>query len=60
MMKDLKKFGKVAALFAWAFVAIASSAGAMNSGEGFYITMGLANLLINGYAIYKVAKSLQD
>lgn len=58
-MKDLKNFAKVAALFAWSFIAISASACAMNSGDTFYIVMGAANLLINANYISKTAKSMQ-
>ena len=40
----------------WGFIAIVASAGAMNTGEGIYIAAGIANILINGYAIYKHTK----
>lgn len=41
----------------WAIVAIATSAGAFNyvhEGGWFYAVAGIANLALNGYAIYKI------
>ena len=40
----------------WGFIVIIASAGAMNTGEGIYIVAGIANMIINGFEIYKHTK----
>ena len=40
----------------WAFVAISTSAAALNTGEGFYISTGIMNLLFNGACIFNTVK----
>lgn len=44
----------------WGFFAIGASAGAFNAGGGFYVVAGIANILINGFAIYKYTKQIQE
>ena len=58
MKESLKKFGKVAGVFAWALFAIGASAAALNSAEVYYMVCGIANLGINGYCIYKTGKKI--
>lgn len=42
----------------WGFVALTASMGAVNCPGVFYTIVGLANLVINGYCIYKYCKNL--
>ena len=57
-MKDWKERLKIIWPLIWAIIIIAASAGAFNyvsvSGEWFYAVVGIANLALNGYAIYKI------
>jgi len=57
LVPSLKKFGVPVI---WGFIAVIASAGAMNTGLGIYIAAGIANILINGYAIYKYAKNHEE
>ena len=52
----MKNYFKVFGIFIWAMIAIAASAGAMNSLIGFYIVVGILNACINGTCIYFVSK----
>ena len=56
----MKEFGKTLGLTFCAFITVVTSAGAMNSGENFYLVCGIINLLLYGYAIYKVGQNLTD
>ena len=58
-MNNLKDFSKVLGIFIWALIAIGASASALNSGEGYYMACGIANLAINGWQIYKTSKTLK-
>ena len=42
----------------WGFVALTASIGAVNCPGVFYTIVGIANLVINGYCIYKYCKNL--
>lgn len=57
LIPSLKKF---AVPVLWGFIALTSSLGAINYGGGFYVTVGILNLLINGYLIYKYAKNHEE
>lgn len=52
----MNNFIKIFGLFLWALIAIAASAGAMNSMISFYVVMGILNACINGTCIYFVSK----
>ena len=52
----MKNYFKVFGIFIWAMIAIAASAGALNSLIGFYIVVGILNACINGACIYFVSK----
>ena len=56
-MKDWKERLKIIWPLIWAIIIIATSAGAFNyvhEGGWFYAVAGIANLALNGYAIYKI------
>lgn len=57
LVPSLKKFGVPVI---WGFIALVASLGAINTGIGIYIAAGIANILINGYAIYKYAKNHEE
>ena len=52
----MKNYFKIFGIFIWAMIAIAASAGAINSMIGFYIVVGILNAAINGTCIYFVCK----
>lgn len=59
-MENIKKWLKILAIFAYAFVVIVASVGAMNygytDGEGIYMTMGGLNLIAGIWTAYKAYK----
>ena len=52
----MKNYFKIFGIFIWAMIAIAASAGAINTMIGFYIVVGILNATINGTCIYFVCK----
>ena len=46
--------------FLWAVIAVTTSMGALNYGDWFYPVMGVLNLIVSGYAIYKYIKTHEE
>lgn len=63
-MENIKKWLKILAIFAYAFVVVVASAGAMNhghtNGEGIYMAMGGLNLIAGIWTAYKAYHKTQE
>lgn len=63
-MENIKNWLKILAIFAYAFVVVIASAGAMNyghtNGEGIYMAMGGLNLIAGIWTAYKAYHKTQE
>lgn len=63
-MGNIKNWLKILAIFAYAFVVVIASAGAMNcghtNGEGIYMAMGGLNLIAGIWTAYKAYHKTQE